>query len=232
MRRLIRAAAILFAASFVIAAPPLMAESPEPAILDRDEKPLFPQLKKAADINDRAAGILGSKDFKLVKVEALQGQNPFDPIEPFFNLDGERVDNFDELQNLLANNNNNNNNNNGNFADCIGTFTSGQVLIGGAVAAEFSILINEAAGTCQVFFSTDGESLGLILLANDNDMQAFAFGGFTLLQPAGGRLAFGPQTIRTRNNATGTVFVLQLNTTKTSNDPPEFQITINSIAPE
>lgn len=214
----------------LIGATPLMAESPGPIILDRDEKALFPQLKQAADINDRVAGILGSKEFKLVKVEALKGQNPFDPVEPFFNLDGERVENFEQLKALLAGNGNNNNNGgNGDFAGCIGTFTSGQFLDRGSVTAEFSIAIDEATGLCVAFLTTDGESFGVTLNQGQNILDAFAFGKFTLIQPANARLPFGAGTVQTRNNDTGTVFTITVNTVKTSDNPPEFRITITNI---
>ena len=224
-----------FAFGLALAAGPaaVIANEQNPAVLDSDEKVLFPELKDASDISDRAAGILGSKDFKLVKVETIDGQNPFDPIEPFFNLNGVRVQNFAELLALLNDNDDDDNNNNNNaFAGCIGTFTAGQVLILGNVFAELSILINEAQEACTVFFNTNGESLGLIMEANDNVLDAFAFGGFTLLQPANGQLGFGRQVVRTRNNATGTVFAITMNLVRVSADPPSFTMTILEIVQE
>lgn len=206
-----------------------------PAILDSDEKNLFPGLKDAADISDQAAGILGGKDFKLVKVEAIDGQNPFDAIEPFFNFNGVRVQNFAELLALLLGDDDDDNNNNNGFAGCLGAFNSGLVVIGGFTAGELSTVVDVPNQLCRFLQNTEGNAFGMILFDGDASISIFGLGNFDLLQPPGGvnaSLGNGLATIQVRDRATGDILTFRVNIVINSQSPPSFTMNVLEISLE
>jgi len=181
--------------------------------LDSDQKILFPGLSNARE----AAGLppqlqpTGERQIKILEIENVSGNDPFNEEQPLLNFNGQVVGSVPELLATIEGNNNDNNNNNnggddgndnGNVDDLIcnvATITSGvfsqRLNDNGNDIAQASIDLTGATLRCILFANAGGNLLvinypavdqsGAIAQFDFNFFSAFApfNGGFQLLTP-------------------------------------------------
>lgn len=192
------------AATTTFSAPALADET-----LDSDQKVLFPGLSNARE----AAGLpkqlqpTGKRQIKILEIENVSGNDPFNEEQPVLNFNGQVVGSVPELLATIQGNNNNNNNNNGNNngnnnnqAPCgvlsitSGVFSQRLNNVNNDIA-QASIDLNANTLRCILFANSGGNALVITYPAVDqggadaqfdfNFFNAFApFGqGFELLTP-------------------------------------------------
>lgn len=129
--------------------------------LAEDEQLLFPDLQAAEGISENVADLFdgATKEFKVVRITPLQGNNFLNQQQPLLNFDGRIVRDTNELRELINGINNVNNGGGvvagggGAFSGCLGFFSSGLVAL---EEAALSLNINTAAQTCSVSPNTNG----------------------------------------------------------------------------
>jgi len=75
----------------------------EPKTLSSDQKPLFPGFSSAQEAANLPQELLGdgNRRFLVLEVDNIEGNDPFDEQQPFFNFDGVRVDSVEQLLALI-----------------------------------------------------------------------------------------------------------------------------------